>query len=177
MNLSRFALISAVSMVALAPVTGAEAINIVSSNFQVTIDSGDLSGETYKGSFSYDLDEMTSEDLFTGFDTRPLTAFSFKFVDVNLDDFIYTDNSSPNNVVNFDPVTGNLFGISYDFDNGSDTLLTFFPDFLDPITVFTYDFDNVQGSGSFQTTPEPSLLLGIGVMGAGLLFGKKKNKK
>lgn len=175
MNLSRFALVSAVSMVALVPVTGAEAVNLVTSNFEVTIDSGDLLGNTYTGSFSYDLDETPTPNdpnpLFAEFNTRDLKGFNFDFENTTYTDILDGE-------ANFDLVTGDFLGLTYNEPTVSFSFNTGFDfDVFDFVTTFTTTNSSGLFTLSTATTPEPSLLLGIGVMGAGLLFGKKKNNK
>ncbi|WP_069791931.1 hypothetical protein A5482_014965 (plasmid) [Cyanobacterium sp. IPPAS B-1200] len=176
MNLSRVALISLASLGTISFTPSLAHSAILNYTFTVNIDSGNLNGNTYEGSFSFDDSESTTEDFFTGLDTRSLNSFNFNF-----ESTIYDDPTL--GTADFDP-DDNFIGLTY---SDGDGIFSFGSDFF-PLDVndafFTYDLSGSQGGGflSFNletpqstTTPEPNLLIGLGLFSS-VLLAKRKNK-
>ena len=176
MNLSRVALISLASLGTISFTPSLAHSAILNYTFTVNIDFGSLDGNTYEGSFSFDDNESTVEDIFTGLQTRPLNTFNFNF-----EGAIYDDPTL--GTADFDP-DDNFIGLTY---SDGDGIFTFGSDFFSldvDDAFFTYDVSNSQGTGlvSFNletpestTTPEPNLLIGLGLFSS-VLLAKRKNK-
>lgn len=174
MNIFRVALVSFTSLgvVTLTPAIAYSAI--LNYTFTVNINSGNLDGNTYNGSFSFDDSETPVTDFFTGLQTRSLNTFNFNFEGTT-----YNDPTLGKADFDFDK---NFIGLTY-IDGAS--VFTFGSDFftLDiNDAFFTYDLSDSQGTGlvSFNletqestTTPEPNLLIGLF---STLLLAKRKNQ-
>ncbi len=135
--------------------SSAQALSLISDpvefDFEITLDSGSLSGETFNGSFTVDETFLTEE----GDETAEVTAFDFTFAG---DDF---DLETV-----FNPVTaffndGDLLGI-----DASNDSFTFVPGFFDASEAFfAFDFGSGDvGTGDFTAVevppiPEPSLII------------------
>ncbi|MCG5060526.1 MAG: PEP-CTERM sorting domain-containing protein [Limnoraphis sp. WC205] len=148
-------------------------------NLSGTINSGDLTGATYDGSFSFD------------------TINPGGTSDVNNVYLGFTFNSSTNTFTEADAVSqplvefddlGNLLGLDFSVNNASLGQITFnfsfVPGFLsaEEAAVF-YDIDGGNGGAgdvvlASTDIPEPSTVLGLGmVLGVGALFKRETAKK
>ena len=135
-------------------------------DFQVDIDSGILSGDSFEGSFSFKKTSLTN----SGDEFLPLDSIDFSFQGTD-----YTEVNIPGAEVAF--VNGEFVGLGY----SSDDSLAFIPGFfrIDEAS-FAYDipdFGSGLGNVSYninnttETTPESSSIFGLlslGVLGVTL---------
>ncbi|ACK73277.1 conserved hypothetical protein [Gloeothece citriformis PCC 7424] len=143
---------------------------IIPYTFSGTIEFGDLTGESFSGSFNYD-DSL-------------LTGSGYEVVDVSDLELTFLGNTFT--AVNGDSTPrvefseGNFLGLYYSVSsfNPEFSLLPGFSDVSD--AKFAYIGSNDAGFGTVQYTvvPEPFTLLGTGTaLGLGLLFKRKLKQK
>lgn len=169
------------SFVATSAVLGLAVINANSVNaasiiydFEVSIDSGYLAGETSSGFFEFDDSELTG----IGDEFLSVSNISFDFLGVN---YSKTDSLSDPEVVFFD---GDFLGLSF----STDAEFSFIPGFFDlSEAYFSYDIPGeIDGAGNIAytlrpdtpaSTPEPTAIFGLlalGVTGCSGILKKRK---
>ncbi|MGD1900947.1 MAG: hypothetical protein ACFB9N_01755 [Geitlerinemataceae cyanobacterium] len=145
----------AIAAIAAAPATAAT----VTYDFDVAIDSGELDGQAFSGSFSFD------DEVLTGTDEEfiAVDALSFDFLSLE-----YTEADGFPEVVFFD---GDFLGLEFSADD-----FAFTAGFFDlSEAFFSYDGEVASGTGDVvfalredeepTSTPEPAGLLAIGAAG------------
>ncbi len=148
----------------------------VTNQFSVDINQGSLSGQNFSGSFNYDDMLLTGNGLEVISPIQGLTV-NFRFLEQTFtesDDFFF--NGFP--VAQFN--NGRVVGLNYFVAN--DALdFRFSNQFSgEGGTFFAYNIGsagNLTDSGTGTVTysiPEPSTAYGLGILGLGLLLGKKK---
>ncbi len=169
------------SFVATSAVIGLTVINANPVNaasiiydFEVSIDSGVLDGETYSGFFEFDDSALTG----IGEEFLSVSELSFDFLDVN-----YTEIDG-----SFDPevlfVDGEFFGLDF----STDAVFSFIPDLFEPEESFFeyYILGEVAGAGDIEytlrpdtpvSTPEPTAVFSLLALGAVGGSGVLKNRK
>ncbi|MDJ0598374.1 MAG: PEP-CTERM sorting domain-containing protein [Crocosphaera sp.] len=158
---NKFALMSASTFLCLTvPVHAAS----ITYNFEVSIDSGSLAGETYTGSFIFDDSGLTG----IGDEFLSVSRISFDFDGVN---YTETDDSFGPEVLFFD---GDFLGLSF----STDAEFSLIPGFFElEEALFSYNLPGqVDGAGdvNYNLVPEPLTILGtVTALGLGGFFKRK----
>ncbi|MEB3280919.1 MAG: PEP-CTERM sorting domain-containing protein [Lyngbya sp.] len=148
-------------------------------NLSGTIDSGDLTGATYEGSFSFDTINLGG--------TSNINDLSVTF-NFNSSNSIFTEEDAISQpVVEFD-LDGNLLGLDFAVDDANlgeiKFNFAFVPGFFsaEDAALF-YDVENGNGGSgdvalASTDVPEPFTILGSGMaLGFGALFKREQAKK
>lgn len=146
---------------------------LITYDFDVSIDSGSLTGETYTGFFNYDDSGLTS----SGEEFIPVLSLNFNFLGEN---YTKDDEVANTEVLFFD---GELLGLSYNTD-----IFSVIPGFFDiSESFFVYD-TLVEGTGagdilyslrdSSASVPEPGSIFSLFALGIiSSAITKKNNNK
>ncbi|NEP89471.1 MAG: PEP-CTERM sorting domain-containing protein [Okeania sp. SIO2C2] len=141
-------------------------------DFEVSIDSGVLDGETYSGFFEFDDSALTG----IGEEFLSVSELSFDFLDVN-----YTETDGFPKVVFLD---GDFLGLNFE----TDAEFSFIADFFDlSEAFFAYNIPG-QGAGAGDiaynlrpdipvSTPEPTAVFSLLALGTAGCSGVLKNRK
>jgi hypothetical protein len=139
----------------------------VNYNLAGTIETGSLTGQTFSGTFSYD--------------NSPLTGSGFEFLEVSRVNLNFLGSTFTATDADADPTVefanGIFLGLNFSASNFTPEF-SLIPAFGTTVATFSYIGANDDGSGSIQYTaipiPEPSIVLGIIMVGIGSFWRGRK---